>query len=312
MANGKTNGNGNGHDETADIATSTVILALSLGQVSNRRKIDSESDSIQTDIDRSMLHLSKDLFDCEEQKNCSRFLWNMKGRIKEKSVPSFFKAGMYMVKLDGFEELDKMLKQSVEDFKPIIQAFADVVDQRRAESKARLGSSYKESEFPTYAQVLEGYSIKWNWLTMSTPSSLKKLNKAIYERECQKAEESLKLAVEEITTLLTVEAKKLADHLVDRLTPGEDGKPKKFHHTLVTNISEFLANFNMRNIGTSEALNEQIERMRKLVSGVSTEDLRNNDRLKEDMANGFSEVAKAFDAMIVNRPKRFIDLESRE
>ncbi len=108
--------------------------------------------------------------------------------------------------------------------------------------------------------------------------------------------------------MLTLEAKKLADHMADRLSPDpETGKRKIFHATNISNITEFLANFSLRTVGTNEALEEQIKRMRELISGIDPQSLKDNDKLREDVAAGFSKLSKSLDALVVDKPKRFIN-----
>lgn len=298
---------------TANLTEGTIVLSLELGRVSNRKKLRSDDESIQTEVDRTMLHISKDLFDAPELKACLRYLWGLKGRIKQLTIPSpHLRGGMYHVKLDAVETVDKWVEEARAEFTPMVQAFADVVDVRREESRERLGTAYNAADYPTAAQVLGAFSIKHSWLTLGTPSSLKKINKALFEREAKKAQESIKSAVEEITVLLTVEAKKLADHLIEKLQTSADGKKKIFRDSTVSNITEFLAAFKMRDIGSSEELNTQIERMRQLVEGVDPEELRQNDKMREDVAAGFSKVSQAFDKLIINKPSRMMSLHEEE
>lgn len=287
----------------------TMILNLELGRVTNRRKLASETEAIETEVDRDMLHVSVDLFDAPELKACQKFLNALKAQVRDLSVPArHLRGGMYMVKIEAIEQVDSLIEMSKAEFTPLVHAFADVVEDRREEARERLGKAYDASKYPTKEQVLTIYKIKHSWLTLGTPSSLKKLNKAIYDREVQKAEEGLKVAVQEITTMLTIEAKKLADHMVERLTPDADGKPKVFRNSIVSNITEFLANFNLRNVGTSVELETQVSRMRKLIEGVNPDDLRDSDQLREDVADGFKKVSETLNTLVVDQPVRFMDL----
>lgn len=294
------------------VAEQTVILSLSLGKVTNRRKLKSDTETVDTEIDRDMLHLSVDLFDAPEQKRCQKFLTALKANIGNYTVPSFFRGGMYLVKMEAVEHVDMMIEKAIEDFKPIVQAFADVVDQRRDESRARLKGAFDVRHYPTREQVIAGYRIEKRWLTMSTPQSLKQISASFFEREKAKAEESIKTATSEITKLLAVEAKKLTAHLVERLSPGADGKPKIFRDSAVSNISEFLATFNLRNIGGSEELNSQISKIRQLLNGVDPEALRTNETLKESVSSGFKQVAEELDKLVVARPTRMFNFQEQE
>jgi hypothetical protein len=294
-------------EKSQTVADNTVILSLEIGQVTNRRKLNSNTEAVETEIDRTMLHLGVDLFDAPEQKQCQKFITALKAKINLYTVPSFFRGGMYLVKHEAVEQVDLIVEKAIEDFKPIVQAFADVVDQRRDESRARLKEAFNIKHYPTREQVMAGYRIEKHWLTMSTPQSLKQISASFFEREKAKAEESLKVATEEITKLLAAEAKHLTSHLIERLTPDADGKAKIFRNSAVTNISEFLATFNLRNIGGSEELNAQIGKIKQLIDGIDPESLRANITLKDSVSQGFKDVAGELDKLIIARPSRMFD-----
>jgi len=290
-------------------AEATVILNLDLGKVTNRRRIDSDTDAVDTEIDREMLHIGIDLFDAKELRDCQNFQARLKNGIKHYCVPSFFRGGMYMVKMEAIEIVDKMIYDAIEEFRPLVEAFANVVDQRRDESKERLGPAFDASAYPNREQVLGAYRIDHRWLTMGTPDSLKKISLEFFNREKAKAEKTLQRATEGITALLAAEVKELGDHLVERLTWDESdpqAKPKQIRKSAVENIRAFLETFSLRNIGTSEELEEQIAKIDKLLTDVDAKDLRMNAKLREDVKKGFKEVSKSLDIIITEKPKRYM------
>lgn len=291
---------------TPELSESTVILNLELGKITNRRRIKSDHEAITTEIDRSMLHVGIDLFDAPELRACQNFQAQLKAKIKGYTVPSFFRGGMYLVKLEAVETVNRLIEEAKVEFVPLVEAFANVVEVRRDEAKLRLKGAFNPALYPTKEQIIGVYSIEHRWLTLATPSSLKKISIAFFEHERKKAEESLKTATEGITAMLAAEAKDLTEHLIERLTPDEEGKPKQIRKSVVGNISEFLATFNLRNIGTSEELNAQIDKIQKLITGVDTVDLRMNETLRTSVAEGFKDVAQALDKLIVEKPKRFM------
>lgn len=288
------------------IAEAAVILNLELGRVTNSRRLKSDTEAITTEIDRDMLRIGVDLFDAKELRACQTFQAQLKAQIKHYTVPSFFRGGMYLVKLEAVEKVDEIIQKAKVDFVPIVQAFAEVVDQRKDEAKLRLKGGFNPAAYPTREQVMAIYTIEHRWLSMSTPTSLKRISVALFKQEQAKAQESLKLATDGITALLAAEAKQLSEHLIERLTPAEDGKPKQIRKSAVANISEFLGTFQLRNIGTSEELNEQIDTIQKLVSGLDVKDLRLNETLRDEVKAGFTKVAATLDRLIVDKPSRFM------
>lgn len=298
-----------GQELETSLTEATVILNLDFGKFTNRRKISSDSESIDTDIDRDSLHVGVDLIDAPELRACQTFQSRLKAKIKPYTVPSFFRGGMYLVKLEAVQIVNDIIKKAKVDFVPIVQAFADVVDVRKEEAKDRLKGEFDASLYPTREDIIAVYRIENSWLSMTTPTSLKKISVEFFELEKAKAEETLKAATENITAMLAAEAKGLGDHLLERLTPNEDGTPKQLRKSAVNNITDFLSTFKLRNIGSSAALENQILRMQELVKGVDAKDLRMDESLRTDLASGFKEVTTALDRLVIDRPKRYMARE---
>lgn len=284
----------------------TIVLNLELGKVTNRRYVESDTEAITTDIDRKMLHVGVDLFDAKELRECHNFQVRLKRKLKRFMVPSFFRGGMYLVKVAAIERIDKIIEEAQVDFLPYVAAFADVVDQRRDEAQVRLAGAFDATAYPTREEVLEVYRIEHNWLVMSTPTSLKNVNAAIFKREREKAERQVQAAADSITKMLAAEAKGLGQHLINRLTTDLDGKKKQIRNSAVENVNEFLATFDLRNIGTSKELNEQVARMKEILKGVEASDLRDNDALRVNVRDSFTKVAATLDTLVVERPKRYM------
>jgi hypothetical protein len=296
-------------EQKPNLAESTVMLSLQIGQVSTRRKLDADSESIQTDIDRSMLHVGVDLYDSKELRECQSFLARTRLALKSRSVPSYFRGGIYLVKHEAFEEVDDMLHKAVKEFEPLVDKFASVAEEEKEKARKRLGSAFKGAHYPTPEQIKGLYSIKWNWFTMQTPDSLRKLNRAIYEREVEKAEESVQIAADGINRMLALEAKDLVEHAAERLTPDEEGKPKIFKKNSIDKIRKFLDDFKFRAIGTTEELEKEVRRMEQLLDGVDPKSLRESDSLRDDARKNFEKIARALDAIVIDKPKRFINLK---
>jgi len=295
--------------DTTDVSLNekTVLLNLEFGQVSNRLKVKSDSDSINTEIDRKSLHIGVDLFDAPELRACQNFLAQLKAKVKTYCSPSFFRGGIYLVKLGAIETVNEIIQKAKVDFIPVVRAFADAVEKRRDESQERLKGEYDPDLYPSMEEVIEKFTIEHCWLSMSTPTSLKKISEDFFQTEKAKAEESLKSATSEITALLAAEAKSLGDHLIERLTPSVDGKPKQIRQSAVANISAFLDTFSFRDIESNADLKAQMDRVKTIIAGVDVKDLRMDADLRADLAKQFTEVTGALDKLVMDRPTRYME-----
>jgi hypothetical protein len=294
-----------------EIAQDTVILNLTIGKVTNRNTVSSKSENIQTDIDPDMLHVSVDLYDSEELSKCNRFLANLKLDVRKLSMPSFLKGGMYMVKHEAVQVVDDLVRKARKDFRPLVEAFADVADEQKEEARGRLGHAFNDSRYPSKAQIMEIFSIDYNWFTMGTPDSLARIDKDMFEREKNKKALMIEQAADQITKMLALEAKGLADHLVTRLSPDVDGQPKRLHKSAITKITAFLDGFNFRNIGSSKELERQMEEMRAILDGVDAPALRVDDTLKDGVKSKFTVLSKELDDLITTET-RYINFEEED
>lgn len=305
-----------------ELSEQTVILSFTQGTVTNRRRIkqadvknaeevrEAGVDAlVQTEVDKDMLVVSKLLFDSPELKSIIRFNNKTRLEVRHRSVPSFMRSGMYMFKaVEGaVKTTDEYLSEQQARKHDLVEAFVSVLPERIKESKAKLGPAHDEADYPNPAQIRKAFTWEWRWLTMATPAKLKQISAALFEREAKKAEEALESAVKNIEALMAREVKVFVDRLIERLTPAADGKRKVFHNTLTTNIAEFVKQYPLRNIGSSQELDDVMEKMSKLLDGVDAEVLRDNDKLAEDLREAFKKVQATLE--VIEAPDRILELE---
>jgi hypothetical protein len=97
--------------------------------------------------------------------------------------------------------------------------------------------------------------------------------------------------------------------MADRLAPGEDGKPKIFRDTLVSNLQEWLDVFDKRALTDDQELIDYVKKARAMVSGIKPETVRESESLKAELASEMKNLTANLDKAIVERPGRMIQLE---
>ena len=109
-------------------------------------------------------------------------------------------------------------------------------------------------------------------------------------------------AVRLAETAFTDELANLVEHLTDRLSGQQDGKPKVFRDTAITNLTEFFQRFQRLNIRSNEQLDELVSQAQDIVRGVQPQQLRENVDLRERVAGQLGGVQQALDDLLVDRP----------
>ena len=91
---------------------------------------------------------------------------------------------------------------------------------------------------------------------------------------------------------------KLVQHMADRLKEGPDGKPLRFKETTVSNLIEYLANFEFRNVTDNGELQALVAQARELLNGVDADDLRTTGDLRSRVQQGMADIAAQLDTML--------------
>ena len=98
----------------------------------------------------------------------------------------------------------------------------------------------------------------------------------------------------------------LVRHLGERLSGGEDGKPRVFRDTAVENLSEFFQRFRRLNVRSNVQLDELVDRAERVIRGVGAEDLRNSGDLRQRVTAQLAAVQSKLDGLLVDKPRRKI------
>jgi hypothetical protein len=102
------------------------------------------------------------------------------------------------------------------------------------------------------------------------------------------------------------ELAKLVDHLTERLSGQEDGKPKVFRDSAVENLTEFFERFRHLNVRSNEQLDELVARAQQTIRGIEPQQLRTSETIRQDVATELAAVQSVLDGLLVDRPRRNI------
>jgi hypothetical protein len=117
----------------------------------------------------------------------------------------------------------------------------------------------------------------------------------------------------EIQHVLRESMAKLVQHMADRLKDSAEGKPLRFKETTVSNLVEFLTNFEFRNVTDDKELQTLVAQARQLLQGIKADDLRTTGELRTKVQHGMAGLAAQLDTMLTRtggRKFRFDEEES--
>ena len=295
---------------TQNITDRTIAISLTMRRPGCRKKV--ATSKVSVDADPALISVSKRLLECKEYEKIVSHYNVVKAYIKARALPSMFREGVYLVPIPLVQDFDAYLIQQSVALAPLLDELLAVYSQAQAEDERRLRDVYDPRDYPPPAVLRGAFSIAWQWITFNTPGRLSSIAPEMFQREKDKAEMQWKSATDEITSLMRESFSQLVDHLVDRLTPNQDGSRKKFHDSAVGNLQQWLDLFDLRNVTDDAQLAALVQRARTLTNGVEGDDLRTPSRFRDRIIEEFKSVQSSLDNLIVNRPRRRIMLDEEE
>lgn len=256
--------------------------------------------------DPAWTHGQKDLFkDCVPLKK----LFNHDAKIDEfldrRCMPFPLKKGIYLLPKDFFNEVENELTQHVANMQPLITAMGDAYEAEIDKAKQALGDEFNLSNYMPKQIFVASFQFDWDYLEFTVAGALGDLNKDVAARQQQKMNEKYSEAGDAIKVILRSSMQELVSHMIQKLTPGEDGKRKSFHSSIMNNLNEFFSTFETKNtLVNDEALQTLVNQAKQLTNGIAPDELKTSEELRANIVKGFEEIKTTLDALIVDTPIR--------
>lgn len=290
-----------------EMFSKAIVLSVTLSRPGNRKKV--SSGLVEVEADKSLVHVSKDLLDSKEYRAIQKKQGEVRSYVYQMALPcSILGQGRYLLPIPSVEPLDKRLLEFDAEIEQLVNVACEAYPTRIEEAKGRLGILFNPVDYPPVDAYRAGFGISWRYDTWGVPGQLENISAAIFERESKNFKNKMQEAAVEVTDILMGSLKQLIDHMVDRLTPGEDGKPRIFRNSLVTNLTEFLSGVSVRNLGNSAELEAFVQEARGILNGVEPAALRDSAPIREYVLTKMADVKSRLDTMVVARPSRMIVL----
>jgi len=255
--------------------------------------------------DARFLTAGKKLVDTRHE--AFRKLTSIRGRTvsywRGLSLP-YTEPGMRLIRQGDIEAF----VHTLEGFKDeLVQAEADlnaVYDQIKTDACQRLGRLYNPSDYPPEVRNL--FQVDWDFPSVEPPSYLMRINPEIYQQEQERVSRRFEDAVQLAEQAFLAEFAKLVSHLTERLTCTEDGERRIFQNSAVNNLVDFFSRFRHLNVRSNQELDQLVEQAQQLVQGVTPQDLRDDNQLRQQIATDMAQVQSQLETLIVDRPRRQI------
>ena len=223
--------------------------------------------------------------------------------FKGVSLP-FPEPGLRLVRQDDVASVNTQMVTFKAELEEVVAELNQHYDELKSAAQARLGNLFNASDYPV--TLIGLFDVAWEFPAVEPPNYLQQLSPELYQQECERMQARFHDAVQMAEQAFTEELTKLVSHLSERLAGQNDGKPKVFRDTAITNLTEFFQRFQRLNIRSNAQLDELVVQAQDIVRGVQPQQLRENGDLRVQVAEQLGSVQSALDDLLVDRPRRNI------
>jgi len=216
----------------------------------------------------------------------------------------FPEPGIRLIRQEAIAGFDVQMATVRAELQEAVARLDEHYSELKSAARQRLGSLYNASDYPHQLRTL--FAVEWDFPSVEPPDYLRQLSPALFEQEQARVvarfDEAVRLAEEAFTSELA----RLVSHLAERLSGTDDGKPKIFRDSAITNLSEFFERFRTLNVRSDQQLDDLVDRVQRLVRGIEPQELRERQPLRDHVAHELAGVQSILDGLLVDRPRRNI------
>ncbi len=268
--------------------------------------------------DKSLIRITKKILESPEGKAIDKFYTNLRKWRDERVVPSFVDDGLFFVSLAVVDKFEKKFLQAQGELRDLVEALCEALPEIIERDRQRLPpGAFRESDYPSVEKVRDSYTIEWSYLALQAPRSVQAVSPELYSKAQEQINQEVAMATDAIRLALVEETKKLIDWAVDRLSPTDEGKKKRFRTKtkdgedtgFTKRLAEFFEVFNGKNITNSAQLQTLVEKAKLVMAGVDGAELAKSQEARNSVRTGFEEIQKELAVMIEETPTRMIEVE---
>ena len=227
---------------------------------------------------------------------------------KEVSLP-FPEPGIRLIRLDAIEEFNRKMALYQVQLEDAVRTLDQHYEELRNAARERLGELFDPADYP--ATLVGMFAIEHDFPSVEPPQYLQHFSPEMYRQECQRVQSRFDEAVQLAEQAFMEELSRLVEHLTERLSGQDDGKPKVFRDSAIANLTEFFERFRSLNVRSNEQLDELVLSAQRIVQGIEPQQLRDNQWLRQSITTRMTAVQAGQDQLLVDRPRRNIQRRTR-
>lgn len=296
------------------LSQETIGCRLQIERLGQSKTLESDKRQQAASVfgtDSDFFRASKKLFNSKhpEYKAVTRILSRARAFWKESTLP-YTEAGVRLLKrcdVNTFtEQMEGFQRELDNEVESLNLAYAQLLQ----EAEERLGELYDESDYPP--TLVGKFSLLFDFPSLAASEHLAAINPVLYERECERIRNQFEQAAQLAETAFAEELQKLINKITEVLaSKTEDGKQKVFRDSTVENFREFFDRFRHLSIRSNEALEALVDEAKQAVGGLTGNDLRSSEVVRQDFSNRITEIGERLEDAVIARPVRRLRVSNK-
>lgn len=303
-----------------ELDRSTVYMEFSLHALGTSRKVPEslwgdlgivgpgdEAEDTDEKLDKALIKVSKELFDSPTLAEIKSFDGHTRAWLRNKCLP--FQRGVHFLSYGLVELVNSELKKRRVQRRSLVDKFLEEYPTLCRDIAKRLTKKYyNPADYPTTEEVAAAFRMTWRFFKFGVPEELAQVSPEVFEKARKDAAAQLKQAAAHIEEIMTAEALKLVSKLRDALTPGADGRKRKLCDATFTNLADFLAFFDHRNVTNNTDLKKIVDDLRSKLGSADIQEIRQTKGLREQLGKEMSTITDQLTNLVERVPRRKITL----
>lgn len=227
----------------------------------------------------------------------SQMIGRARAYVYDNTLP-WSDSGLRLLPTANFIKFTEKMNAFEEEFERLVGDFITVYPTLITAQAMALGDMFKRDDFPTQSEVATKFAFRLNYMPVPVAGDFRVDvgNDAQAELKAQLeklADERIESAMADIRKRLGEHLKRMSDRLTTDYVAGE-AKQRRFHDSLVDGaleLCDLTKSLNITGDATLEATRVGLE---KLLTGVTPDELRKNEYVRQDAKKGVDSLLDAF------------------
>lgn len=298
----------------AAINANAVLITVSVSALGVRRKVRAtraviDGATVGSEIAERSVSLTKKLIACDEYDAITSLDRAFYLSMMQRVVSSKYRKGSYLlpVKLVDWFEAEYAAYRTRRD--ELVEAFLAVYAKRVEEAAQDLGPLFDSTDYPDIERVRDAFGVSRSYQQVGVPDKLAELSPSLFQEQKRELARETERAALEVRQALRAGMLQLVEHLRERLTPGEDGRPKRLHESTVEALRDWIELFSVRNITGDAPLAEMAEFVGSILEGVDRDTLKRDDEVRGVVSRSLDLAAQSIGEMVETVPRRSFNFD---